>query len=135
MNILEVVSLIANIILIIVGVGLTIANWKADKRSKSQVKIWMEQANGVHISLNRIVIDKWNGLYSNINDVVNAVWVVQASAFSLYQSLYEERVLTEKMYIKEQLEQREFIKKQLRKTVTQKKTSEAINKEVTTNTN
>ena len=106
-----------------------------NKRSKSQVKIWMEQANGVQTSLNRIVIDKWNGLYSGINDVVNAVWAVHASAFSLYQSLYEERVLKEKMYIKEQLEQRAYLKKQLSKSVTQQKTSQSINKEATTNTN
>jgi phage-related protein len=119
----SIISLIVNVILIIVSVGLTVLNWKASRKSKSQVKIWMEQANGVTTALQRIVTDKWNGLYSSVSDVANAVWAVHSSAFSLYQSLYEERVLTEKEYKKEQMEQRAYIKKESRKSSTQKSSS------------
>lgn len=92
------VSLIVNVILIVISVGLAVDTWKERERRNSQVKIWMEQANGVNQGLQRIIQDKWNNLYSSINDITNAVHSVHASAFSLYQSLYEERVLTEKEY-------------------------------------
>lgn len=115
LNWFAIISLAINVILIIISVALFVANWKADKKSKSQVKIWMESANGVHTGLRRIVDDKWANLYTSVSDVVNAVWAVHAPAFSLYQSLYEERVLDEKTYIKEQMEQRKYTKKMLRK--------------------
>lgn len=92
------VSLIINVILIVISVGLAVDAWKERERRNCQVKIWMEQANGVNQGLQRIIQDKWNNLYSSINDITNAVHSVHASAFSLYQSLYEERVLTEKEY-------------------------------------
>ena len=45
-----------------------------------------------------------------MQDVVNSVHAVDASAFALYQSLYEERVLTEEEYKKDQKEMRAKIK-------------------------
>src|ERR1700722_3745271 len=98
MNTLEVVSLCVNVILIAISLGLAIDAWRERQRSKSQVKIWMEQANGIQQALQRIIDDKWRGLYGHVNDMASAIWAVKASAFSLYQSLYEERVLTEKEY-------------------------------------
>jgi len=46
-----------------------------------------------------------NGLtdkFSTPRDVANAIWGIQSSAFALYQSLYEERCITEEEYIERQ---------------------------------
>lgn len=98
MTAFEIVSISINVVLIAISFGLTVATWKERQRRNSQVKIWMETANGLHMALARIIQDKWNNLYSSVHDVTNAVNAVHASAFSLYQSLYEERVLTEREY-------------------------------------
>lgn len=102
----SIVSLAINALLIMVSVGLLVANRKEKERRNSQVKIWMQGANGVHQALGRIIQDKWNGLYSTVQDVVNAVNAVQPSAFAQYQSLYEERALSEDEWKKEQSELR-----------------------------
>lgn len=75
--------------------------WKArnqEVKIKSQVKIWMQDASGISLALNRIIIDNLQKRFSSTNDVCNAVWAVHASAFALYQSLYEERCVTEEEY-------------------------------------
>ena len=94
----SVVSVIINIVLIIISVGLAVDAWHERKRRNSQVKIWMEQANGVNQALIRIVQDKWHNLYSSVSDIPNVINAVQASTLSLWTSLYEERVLSEKEY-------------------------------------
>lgn len=38
------------------------------------------------------------GNYSTIQDMASAIWALETSAFSLYQSLYEERTLTDEEY-------------------------------------
>ncbi|HQT82558.1 MAG: hypothetical protein B7W98_01550 [Parcubacteria group bacterium 20-58-5] len=68
------------------------------EKTKAQVKVWMQDANGVSQSLSRIVSDNLAGRYSSTNDVCNTIWSVQANAFALYQSLYEERCVTEEEY-------------------------------------
>lgn len=92
---ISVVSFIVNVLLTMAGIGLWVANNKEKDRRNAQVKIWMQDANGLTQALVRIIQDKWNGLYSSVQDVVNAVNAVHASAFALYQSLYEERTITE----------------------------------------
>jgi hypothetical protein len=62
----------------------------------------MELANGLSNSLQRIISDNINGRYSTTNDVCNTIFALQASAFSLYQSLHEERCITEDEYIARQ---------------------------------
>ena len=109
----EVVSLLVNALLVAISLGLVVDAWKERQRRNSQVKIWMEQANGVSEALLRIIRDKWNDLYSDKSDITNAVNSVQASAFSLYQSLYDERVLTEKEYKAHAMKIREVIDKEL----------------------
>jgi hypothetical protein len=94
-NTLEIISLSINVVLIVVSVGLAVASWRDYKKKNSQVKVWMEQANGVSQGLQRIIHDKWSGLYTSVNDITNAVYAVHASAFALYQSLYDERFLSE----------------------------------------
>ncbi len=94
----SIASLVLNVLLIVLSVALAVNSWKADKRSKSQVKIWMEQANGLNQALLRIIQNKWAGLYSTVADVTNSVHIAQAASFSLYQSLYDERVVSEENY-------------------------------------
>lgn len=122
---INIASLVINIVLIIVSVSLAVASWKDSQNKKSQVKIWMEQANGVQQGLQNIIEDKWRGLYSGVNDITNAIWAVKASAFALYQSLYDERVITEKEYKEHQMKIRAQLDKQFklnkRKTTSAKK--------------
>lgn len=107
------VSIILNVILVIVSVGLAVAAWKDNQKKNNQVKVWMEQANGVSQALQRIINDRWNGLYSSVGDITNAVHAVQASAFALYQSLYDERILEEKEVKKHQMKIREKLDKEM----------------------
>ena len=70
----------------------------SEEKQNAQVKIWMQDANGISTALNRIVVDNHGNRYSNRTDIACSVWAVQSSAFTLYQSLYEERCVTEKEY-------------------------------------
>lgn len=106
----SIISLAINVILIMFGVGLLVANRKERERRNAQVKIWMQGANGVQEALQRIIQDKWNNLYSSVQDVVNTINAVHSSAFAVYQSLYEERALTEDEWKKEQAELRDRIR-------------------------
>lgn len=64
------------------------------KRTKSQVKIWMQDAKGIASALNKIQ----TATHSGISDVCNSIAMVEAFASSMYQSLYEERVVDEEDY-------------------------------------
>jgi hypothetical protein len=81
------------------------------KRKKDQVKIWQQDAHGISQALRRIVEDTDRGKYTGKKDVANAVWSVESAAFSLYQSLYEERAVTEEEYKQRQREFFEMWKK------------------------
>ncbi|QHO63151.1 hypothetical protein [Candidatus Chazhemtobacterium aquaticus] len=100
----------------IISVGINIWQFSAARKDaehkKSQVKIWQQDANGISTGLRRIVVDVNNNMYSAVKDVANAVWTLEASAFSLYQSLYEERLVTEEEYKARQKEFEENLKKQ-----------------------
>lgn len=96
------------------------------KRKKDQVKVWMQDANGVSQGLLRIVQDNLDKRYSTTNDMANSVWVLQACAFSLYQSLYEERCVTEKEYKQLQQELKERVKQQQEELQKQQKLSQKL---------
>lgn len=113
MTAIEVVSISLNVILLIVGVGLAVNSWKDSQKKKDQVKVWMEQANGISQALQRIIQDKWSNLYTSVSDVTNTINAVHASAFALYQSLYDERFLTEKETKEHQMKIRAKIDKDL----------------------
>lgn len=68
------------------------------EKNKAQVKVWMQDANGIRQALQRIVRDNLDGRFSSTNDMGNAVWSIEANAGALYQSLYEERCVTEEQY-------------------------------------
>ncbi len=68
------------------------------RKNNAQVKVWMQDANGIRQALQRIVRDNIDGRFTTTNDMGNAVWGVEANAGALYQSLYEERCVTEQEY-------------------------------------
>lgn len=113
----SIVSLVINIVLILVSVGLFVANRKEKERRNAQVKIWMQDARGISEGIQRIINNKWQGLYSSVKDVVNSVHVLGAPADSLFQSLYEERTMTEDEYKEEQKRYRDLQTAQLQENI------------------
>lgn len=113
MSSIEILSISLNVILLMVSVGLVVNSWKDQQKKKDQVKVWMEQANGISQALQRIIQDKWSNLYTSINDITNTINAVHASAFALYQSLYDERFLTEKETKEHQMKIRAKIDKDM----------------------
>lgn len=103
----SIISTIVGITLLIGDVVLLVLNRKEKDHKKNQVKIWQQDANGISQGLKRIVIDVNQNNYSGVKDVASAVWSLEASAFALQQSLYEERAMTEEEYKKQQKELRE----------------------------
>lgn len=103
------ISLVFNVVLTIVSAGLVVAAWRDTRSKKSQVKIWMEQANGIQQALQRIIADVFAGTYSSTKDIAASVHALQASAFAHYQSLYDERILTEREVKQHQMKLREKI--------------------------
>ena len=99
------------VILLCVTIWQTKAARDEKKRSSSQVKIWMQDANGISLAMQRIVRDNLDGRYSSTNDLANSIFALQTTAFALYQSLYEERCVTEEEYKEQQKKfQEEFEK-------------------------
>lgn len=80
------------------------------RKGDAQVKIWMENANGIHQGLRTISIncidtqDPDFPKYSTVRDVGMAIYALAESAKTLYQSLYEERCVTEDQYAAQQKE-------------------------------
>jgi hypothetical protein len=91
-------STVIGVILAGVSIWQYIENRDQKEKVMAQVKVWMEGANGVSQALQRIVRDNIDKRYSSTDDVCNAIWAVQSAAFALYQSLYEERCVTEEEY-------------------------------------
>ncbi len=108
----SVVSTILSVIFLGVSIWQIVDGRKQKERSNAQVKIWMHDANGISQGLIRIIQDNLSTRYSSTNDVCNAIWALQSSAFALYQSLYEERAVTEEEYRQQQKELSEQLKKQ-----------------------
>ena len=94
----SVVSTIIGIALLCFSIWQYKENKNQEGKTKAQIKIWMQEANGLSQALQRVVSDNLTGRYSSTNDVCNSIWALQISAFSFYQSLYEERCVTEKEY-------------------------------------
>ena len=94
----SVVSTIIGMILVYYSIWQHSKVKNQEEKTKAQIKVWMQGANGISDALRRVVGDNIDKRYSTTNDVCNAVWAIQSSAFSLYQSLYEERCVTEKEY-------------------------------------
>lgn len=98
----SIVSLIINVILIVYSYGLYVASKKEKESRNAQVKIWMQYANGITHGLQRITANFLEDLWTKKEDITGAVHSLEAVSFSLYQSLYEERVISEEEYKEEQ---------------------------------
>jgi hypothetical protein len=79
------------------------------RKGDAQVKIWMQDANGLRAGLQTIVVNcivppnqQATSKYSSVNDVGMAVYAFSSAAQALYQSLYEERCITEEEYRQQQ---------------------------------
>ncbi len=107
------ISTLLNFILVCFSIWQIQEAKKEEAKRKSQVKIWQQSANGISQALKRIVVDVNTNLYTSVHDVCNAVWSVEASVFALYQSLYEERVVSEKEYKQQQEEFSKEVKKRM----------------------
>lgn len=107
----SVISTLIGVILLIVSVWQYLSARNSDERKRAQVKIWMQDANGVQLGLQRMIQDNLASRYTSTNDMANSAWTLHASAFALYQSLYEERCVTEDEYKKQQQEFMNEIKK------------------------
>ncbi|MCL5094326.1 MAG: hypothetical protein M1355_04310 [Patescibacteria group bacterium] len=107
----SVISTVLNVGLLLASVWLLSAEKERAKRKNSQVKIWQQDANGLSAALQRMISDVHNGLYTTTQDMANTLWALQALAFSLYQSLFEERAITEDEYKQQQKELVEEYKK------------------------
>lgn len=94
----SVVTTILSLIFLGVSIWQIVEGRKQKERSNAQVKIWMQDAAGVSQGLQRIIRDNIDKRYSTTDDISNAIWALQACAFSIYQSLYEERAVTEKEF-------------------------------------
>ena len=46
---------------------------KEKEKTKAQVKVWMQDANGISTGLKRIVTDNLTGRFGTTNDVCNAI--------------------------------------------------------------
>lgn len=121
----SIISTVVGLVLLIITVGLTVKAVLDSKNKKMQVKIWMQDANGIQQALSRIVRDNLDKRYSSTNDMANAIFAIQASAFALYQSLYEERWLTEEEFKADQQELKKKIKEQFQNTQTTLPTQKA----------
>ena len=115
----SIVSTVIGVILLCVTIWQFLVSRNKGITQKAQVKIWMQEANGLSIALGRIIGDNLSGRYNSTNDVCNAIWAVQASAFALYQSLYEERCISEKEYKERQKKIAEIIEKEQSQRTTQ----------------
>ena len=94
----SIISTLIGLIFMAISIWQYWENQSELKKNKAQVKVWMQDANGIRSALQRIVQDNLSKRYSSTNDMGNAVWSIEATAGSLYQSLYEERCVTEEEY-------------------------------------
>ncbi len=108
----SVVSTLIGFGFVVISVWQYWENQSQAKKSNAQIKVWMQDANGISKALQRVVKDNLDGRYSSTNDMGNAVWSVEATASALYQSLYEERCVTEEQYITRQRKIAELLDKQ-----------------------
>jgi len=116
----SIISTVVNVVLLYVSIWQILENRSQKERSKSQVKIWMQDAQGIKFALGRTVRDNLDKRYSTTDDVCNTVWAIESMAQALYQSLYEERCVDEKEY---KVMQKEFAEIAKKNTIIQQATS------------
>lgn len=83
------------------------SNRKEKEIHKSQVKLWQHHASGLLHGIISLVQEP----FSSVEDIKQAIKVSQANSHSLYTSLNEERLFSEKEIKEKQLKQEEEFKK------------------------
>jgi len=96
----SILSTIFGILFLIGNVVQFVINKKEKDIHKAQVKIWQHHANGIAQGL--FIVGQSNQ-YSSVNDVCQAARVIQPTAHSLFSSLNEERLFSEKEIKEKQL--------------------------------
>jgi len=96
----SVCSTIFGVLFLIGNIVQFVINKKEKEIHKSQVKIWQHHANGIAQGL--FLVGQSNQ-YSSVNDVCRAIKIIQPTAHSLFSSLNEERLFTEKEIKEKQL--------------------------------
>src|SRR2546428_429050 len=110
-TIIAIATTVGGVWLLCISIKQAVEAESEKNRKKDQVKIWMQHADGISMGLKRIVRDNLDKRYSSTNDIANAVFSLEASAFALRQSLYEERCVTEPEYKQQQKEIMEELKR------------------------
>jgi hypothetical protein len=105
----SVITTIFSVILLGFSIWQYLSGKSEKEKSDAQVKIWMEEANGIYKGLGAIYVNslhsgRGDNTYSSVNDVGMAVYAVAENTKALYQSLYEQRCVTETEYRKQQSE-------------------------------
>lgn len=98
----SIISTVLGLLFLLGNVAQYVAEKKEKTIHKSQVKIWQHHANGINHGLTIATIQ---GKYSTVDDVLQAIRVIQPSVYSLYTSLNEERLFSETEIKQKQLEQ------------------------------
>ena len=105
------ISTVIGVALLCVTLWQTKATRDEKKRNTSQVKILMQDANGISLAMQRVIQDNLGGRYTSTNDMANTIFALQSTAFALYQSLYEERCVTEEEFKDQQRKFKEEFEK------------------------
>lgn len=90
----SIVSTILNVILVCFSIWQYLQAENQKTRTKSQIKIWMQDAKGIVTALKRVQ----SARHSKTSDACNSISMIESSANAMYQSLYEERVVKEEDY-------------------------------------
>lgn len=109
----SILSAVLNVILLVFSVWQLFEARSQKEKAKAQIKVWMQDANGLSESLGKIIKDIENNKYSSTTDIRNAIWAIQSCASATYQSLYEERCITEKEYKERQKKIADLTERQL----------------------
>lgn len=103
----SVISTVLSVVFLGVSIWQIVDGRKQKERSNAQVKIWMQDANGIVQGLARMIQIN----YSTTEDIKNSIYTLHASAFALYQSLFEERAVTEEEFREQQKQIAKDVKK------------------------
>ena len=100
----SILTTIISLLLLCFSIVQYLAALHEKKKGDAQVKIWMQDANGLYEAMGSISVNCYPSTnsplprYSSVPDVGMAIYSLRSTAQALYQSLYEERCVTEEEY-------------------------------------
>ena len=110
---LSIFTVLLSLALIFWDIYLLALKNREKENHKSQVKIWQNFANGIFQGLQNISSAADESKFSTPKDTQQAVDAIKPIAYSLYNSLFEERLFSEKEIKERQLRQEDEFKKLL----------------------